>query len=380
MTASHFLAKVAASACLAWAGSLNQAWASPGAHGPNGEHLDAPSTSSPAGLARLPDGSVNVPMLAQRRLGLRTQIAVATDAAAVVELSGRVVMDPNAGGRVQTTVGGKVEPGPQGLPVAGQRVRKGEVLALVVHHVDPVTVGAQQSQLAELRSARTMAEQRVNRLLGLEGTVPRKDIDAARIDLESLRAREKAIAGTLGAKERLVAPISGVIARADVVNGQVVEGKDVLFELVDPARVLVEATTADASLGTQIASATLAGMAGTEGVKLQLIGAALSLRDGALPITFRAMSNTALPLAIGQSVTVIAQRKSTVKGYVLPAEALTRNPANEPVVWIKSGAERYIPQPVQYQTLDAKTIVVTQGLGTDNRVVVQGAPLIAQIR
>jgi hypothetical protein len=79
-------------------------------------------------------------------------------------------------------------------------------------------------------------------------------------------------------------------------------------------------------------------------------------------------------------VTVIAQRKSTVKGHVLPAEALTRNPANEPVVWIKSGAERYIPQPVQFQTLDAKTIVVTQGLGADNRVVVQGAPLIAQIR
>lgn len=380
MAAAHVFSKVAATVCMAWAVSVTSAWASPGAHGPNGEHLDAPTSISPAGLARLPDGSVNVPMLAQRRLGLRTQIAVVTDAAAVVELPGRVVMDPNAGGRVQTVVGGKIEPGPQGLPMAGQRVRKGEVLALVVHHVDPVTVGAQQSQLAELRAARMVVEQRLHRLLGLEGTVPRKDIDAARIELEGLQAREKAIAMTVGAKERLVAPISGVIARADVVNGQVVEGKDVLFEIVDPGRVLVEATAADASLGGQIASAALAGAVGAEGVKLQLIGAARSLRDGALPITFRATSNTELPLSIGQSVTVIAQRKSTVQGYVLPAEALTRNPANEPVVWIKSGAERYIPQPVQFQPLDAKTIVVTQGLGADNRVVVQGAPLIAQIR
>jgi hypothetical protein len=365
---------------LLFALAVAPAWASPGAHGPNGEHLDAPAAASPAGLARLPDGSVNVPMLAQRRLGLRTLIAVASDTAATVELPGRVLMDPNAGGRVQTAVGGKVEPGPSGLPVAGQRVRKGEVLALVAHHVDPVTIGTQQSQLAELRAARAIAEQRMSRLVGLEGTVPRKDIEAARTELEGLLAREKAIAGTVGAKERLIAPISGVIARADVVNGQVVEGKDVLFEIVDPTRVLVEATTADATLGSQIAGATLSGAPGAEQVKLQVLGAARSLRDGTLPITFRASAAQALPLVIGQSVTVVAQRQTSVKGYVLPAEAITRNPANEPVVWIKSGAERYIPQPVQFQPLDARTIVVTQGLGADNRVVVRGAPLIAQIR
>jgi hypothetical protein len=35
---------------------------------------------------------------------------------------------------------------------------------------------------------------------------------------------------------------------------------------------------------------------------------------------------------------------------------------------------------VQFRPLDANTVVVTQGLSADNRVVVQGAPLIAQIR
>jgi cobalt-zinc-cadmium efflux system membrane fusion protein len=59
---------------------------------------------------------------------------------------------------------------------------------------------------------------------------------------------------------------------------------------------------------------------------------------------------------------------------------VVRNPANEPIVWIKSGAERFIPQPVHYRALDAANVVITQGLGADNRVVVQGAPLIAQIR
>ena len=372
MTRLHLLT-TALLMVLASSGALS----SPGAHGPNGEHLDAPAPTGSAGLARLADGSVNVPMLAQRRMNLRTQVSVESEVARTVELPGRVVMDPNAGGRVQTAVGGKVEPGPNGLPVAGQTVRKGEVLAFVAHHVDPVTIGGQQSLLAELRTARTITEQRVARLTGLEGTVPRKDIDAAKAELEGLLAREKAIAASVGARERLIAPISGVIARADVVSGQVVEGKDVLYEIVDPARALVEATTTDVALGNQIATAALAGV---DGVKLQFLGAARALREGTLPLTFRATTSGQLPLAIGQPVTVIARLAATVKGHVLPAQAITRNPANEPVVWIKSGAERYIPQPVQFRPLDSKTVVVTQGLGADNRVVVQGAPLIAQIR
>ena len=45
----------------------------------------------------------------------------------------------------------------------------------------------------------------------------------------------------------IVAPISGVISRAEIVAGQMVEPRDVLLEVIDPGRVLVEATTADAS-------------------------------------------------------------------------------------------------------------------------------------
>ena len=361
---------------VAWFAAVG-AYASPGAHGPNGEHLDAPSAITPNGLARLPDGSVNVPMLAQRRLAIRTIIAKESDAAATVELPGRVVMDPNAGGRVQTLSGGRVLPGPKGLPVAGQAVRKAEVLAYVVFNPNPIDAANQQAQLAEVRSGRQLAQQRVQRLESLEGTVPRKDIEAARAELQSFAARERAIAASVSAREALVSPVSGVVASSSVVAGQVVEPRDVLFEVVDPARVLVEATTADASLGSRLGRA---GLAGLPAVKLQFLGAARLLREGTLPVTFRASADGALPLAIGQPVTVLASLSHTVKGYVVPAQAVTRSSSNETVVWIKSGAERYIPQPVQVQPLDAQTVVVTKGLSADNRVVVQGAPLIAQIR
>ena len=380
------MAKAAAlAASLLWLSlPLSQAHAGPGAHGPNGEHLDAPGAPvNASGLARLPDGSVNVPKLAQRRMAIRTVLAPESEAAATVEMPGRVTLDPNASGRVQAVYGGRVEPGPRGLPVAGQTVRQGEVLAYVRYQAEPYALSGQRAQLAELRAQRQLAEQRVQRLEGLEGTVPRKEVEAARSETTSLAERERSIGASLVAREALTAPVGGVIARADLVIGQVVEPRDVLFEVVNPARMLVEATTADASVAARVTGASLQGL---PGVTLRLLGASRTLRDGVLPITFAVVPTKAgqampsLPLAIGQPVTVVAKSKERIKGVVLPTQAVVRNPSNEPIVWIKAGAERFIPQPVQFRPLDANTVVVTQGLSADNRVVVQGAPLIAQIR
>jgi hypothetical protein len=370
----HLLAPCGLVAALA----VTPVQAGPGAHGPNGEHLDIESGLRSSGLARLPDGSVNVPKLAQRRMGLRTVLAPLGQAAATIELAGRVVIDPNAGGRVQAVHGGRVEAGPQGLPVLGQAVRQGQVLAWLQHHAEPYAQASQQAQLAELRANRQVAEQRVQRLEALEGTTPRKDIEAARAELAGLKAREASIGASLSAREAVVAPVSGVIARADVLAGQVVESKDLLFEVVDPARLLVEAVLPDPALAPQVTEARLKDQ---PSYRLKTVGVARVMRDGVLPMMFRATAGAGAPLlAVGQPVTVLAASARTIPGIVLPASAVVRNPANEPIVWIKSGAERFVAQPVQFQPLDAATVVVTQGLAADNRVVVQGAALVNQIR
>lgn len=354
--------------------------AGPGAHGPGGEHLDAPTGAQAAGgLGRLPDGSVNVPKISQRRMGVRTALAVASDVAARTELPARVVVDPNASGRVQAVHGGRVEPGPRGLPVAGQAVQRGEVLAYVRHHAEPYALGSQQAQLADLRAQRSIADQRARRLSELEGTVPRKEVEAARTEALALAERERAIAASLTMREALVAPVSGVVARADAALGQVVDAKDVLFEIIDPGRMLVEATTADPALASRIASAVLSN---APDATLKLIGAARALRDGVLPLTFAAAARpgTALPLAIGQPLTLIVEMRERDRGCVLPTRAVVRSAANEPVVWIKLGAERFVARPVRHTALDANSVLVTHGLDPGTRVVIEGASLIAQIR
>ena len=350
--------------------------AAPGAHGPNGEHLDAPAAGAGSSLTRLPDGSVNVPKRAQRRMAIRTIMAKEAEHPLTVELNGRIGIDPNAGGRVQAPFAGRIEPGAHGLPIAGQQVEKGQVLAHVRPVASAIDRGNQQATLADIRANRLLAEQRVKRLESLEGTVPQKEIEAARAELASLAGRERAVSGSVGGSEALVAPASGVIATANILNGQIVEARDVLFDIVDPNRLVVEAMTTDPALAGRIGGASLAGY---PGVQLRFVGGGRVLREGALPMTFRASARD-VALAIGQPVTVLVRLSDKVKGIALPADALARNQANESVVWIKSGAERFIAQPVEVKPLDGKTIVVVKGLAADSRVVVSGSSLINQIR
>ncbi|KFC76189.1 RND multidrug efflux membrane fusion protein MexC [Massilia sp. LC238] len=350
--------------------------AAPGAHGPNGEHLDGQATSSVGGLARLPDGSVNVPKLAQRRMGVRTVMVKEGEFARSVALNGRASIDPNAGGRVQAPFAGQIAPGPNGLPVAGQRVVKGQVLARLRPTGAAIERGNQAAELAELRANSTLLAKRVLRLKSLEGVVPAKEIEAAQAELASTIGQERAVARSISGVEVIVAPASGIIASASVLNGQIVESRDVLFEIVDPQRMTIEALSSDTSIARKISTATLVDV---PDVQLTLLGGGRALRDGAVPINFSARGKN-LDLAVGQPVTVLARLDTKVKGIALPAAALARNPANETVVWIKSGAQRFIALPVEATALDARTVIVTKGLTPDNRVVVIGTSLINQIR
>jgi multidrug efflux pump subunit AcrA (membrane-fusion protein) len=200
------------------------------------DHGDAPAAPSANGPQRQPDGSVFLPKPAQRQLGVRTMVAAEAELPRSVELNGKVLMDPNAGGKVQPLNAGRIEPGPRGLPNPGQVVRKGEVLAYVVPSTAPIERSNQSAQLAELRAAKSLADKRVARLKELSDTVPRKDIEAAESEAASLAERMAAVGGGLATREALVAPVSGVIASAHVVAGQVVDARELLFEIVDPSR------------------------------------------------------------------------------------------------------------------------------------------------
>jgi cobalt-zinc-cadmium efflux system membrane fusion protein len=116
------------------------------------DHGDAPAAANSSGPKRLPDGGVFLPKPAQRQIGVRTLPVEEGALPRSFELSGKVVMDPNAGGKVQALIAGRLEPGPRGFPSLGQRVNKGEVLAWVVPSTGMIERSNQSAQLAELRA------------------------------------------------------------------------------------------------------------------------------------------------------------------------------------------------------------------------------------
>jgi cobalt-zinc-cadmium efflux system membrane fusion protein len=353
----------------------------PALAGPGHDHGDAPPAPTGNGPSRQPDGSVFLPKPAQRQLGVRTLVAATGQHAKAFELAGTVVMDPNAGGKVQAVLAGRLEAGPKGLPGVGQAVRKGEVLAYVVPTAGAIERSNQLAQQAELRAARDLAARRVERLTELADTVPRKDIEAAESELQSLTQRLGAVGAGLATRDALVAPVSGVIASANAVAGQVVDARELVFEVVDPSRLRIEALAYDPAQAQSVAGATLA--VGGQRVPLRFVGAARSLRDQAQPLQFAGDSSvlgTLAHLAIGQPVRVFVQSTDKVDGVQVPAAALLRNPANQTIVWVKESPERFAPRVVTAVPLDGTSVAVTSGLKPGDRVTTQGATLINQVR
>ncbi|OYU27834.1 MAG: hypothetical protein CFE41_08795 [Burkholderiales bacterium PBB2] len=350
----------------------------PAQAGDGHDHGDAPAATNSNGPQRLPDGSVFLPKPAQRQMSVRTLVGVEQSLPRGLELNGQVLMDPNAGGKVQAMAAGRLEPGPRGLPSVGQAVRKGEVLAYVLPSAGSLERSNQQAQLAELRAARTLAEKRLARMRDLADTVPRKDIEALESEVASLGERAQAVGGGLSGREALLAPATGVIASAHAVAGQVIDARELVFEVVDPQKLRVEALAYDASVANDIAGAYIP--VGNGKVALTFVGAARSLRDQVLPISFKAQGDGLNQLAVGQPVRVIVQTRSQVKGVSVPASALMKNPSNQQIVWIKTAPQRFEPRVVTVAPLDGASVAVTAGLKAGELVVTDGAGLLNQIR
>lgn len=347
-------------------------------------HSHGPEKALPEQLGnqpqRLPDGSVFLPKSAQRGMGILTQKVAEESVARALELPGRVIMDPHLGGRVQAMQPGRIEAaGVHGLPAAGSRVRKGEVLAWVVPAAGAIERSNQAAALADLKAGLGLAERRLLRLRELADTVPRKEIDAAESEVISLKGRIAAVGGGLSGREALVAPVAGVLAASHAVVGQVVEPKELVFEVIDPDSLHIEAMAFDPVELNQVAAASV--QVGEHSVPLAFVGAPRRLREQALPLIFENHdAGAGMSLPLGMPVKVQVKLKSTVQGMPLPATALTRNAANQVIVWVKTAPERFEARAIRSEPLDGIRVLLTGGIKPGERVVVQGASLIAQIR
>ncbi len=351
------------------------------AHGDEDHSHDKPAApiKAPVGERpqRLADGTLVLPVSLQKQWGVRTFEAWNADIAVTVELNGKVVPHPNASGRIQATQSGSVLPGVKGWPMPGRKVKKGEVLAMLRPANGVIEHGNQQAQRVELESQLAIAEARMKRLEQLEGLVPQKEIEAARIEQVALQKRLGFVAASINTALPLAAPVSGIISASYVVAGQVVDGKELLFEIVDPERLAVEALAYDVSLVSTISGASA--WAADLPLDLKFMGGGRQLREQALPLLFGITSRNAL-VAVGQPVKLIVRTTRRTRGVTLSRQAVTKTSTGDAMVWVRVGADRFVARRVKVKPLDAANVAVTEGLKDEEQVVVEGANLLSQVR
>jgi hypothetical protein len=342
-------------------------------------HLPSvPATMATDVPQRMADGSLFVPKATQHLLSIRTVMTAEAKAPRTVQLAGTVIADPNSFGRVQAGHSGHIEAPSGGLAFIGKRVKKGDLLARLHHHIEAYDKGNMQGEIAELQEKIKLHEDRLGRYLKAAEAFPRAKIDETRLELEAMRQKRKQLVPTLSEGEEIRAPVSGVVSAANVVAGQSVDAREVMFEIVDPARFWVEAVAHDTSVAAKLTKAFAVTGTG-ESIPLAFAGVGLSLKQQAAPLTFQ-VTHAEPNLSIGQPVTVILQSTVELKGIILPASSVVRAASGLSIVWVKPEAERFEPHTVRYEPLDGQRVVVLAGLKPDQRVVTEGATLLNQIR
>ncbi|MES2710230.1 MAG: HlyD family efflux transporter periplasmic adaptor subunit, partial [Pseudomonadota bacterium] len=266
--------------------ALHPAQASPGHdHGPAAAAAPASRSDTPR---RLPDGSVFLAKPTQRLLDIRTVAAEVQPAGRAISLIGRVVSDPNRGGLVQSTGGGRVVPPEGGLPRLGQVVRRGDVLALIEPPLPAADRTTIAERLGEIDQLIASAETRLNRArtLAATGAGIRVQVVDIEVELEGLRRRRVMLMQNRGATETLRAPADGIIASGGIQAGQVVEARDVLFQIIDPAGLWVEASAFGPEASTLRFGAVSAALGSGPPVELNFMGFGRALQQQATLVHF----------------------------------------------------------------------------------------------
>ena len=329
---------------------------------------------------RLPDGHVFVPKPTQRLLDVRTEQLAPQSAQRAVSLIGRVIADPNSTSLVQSINGGRVMAPEGGLPRIGQAVKKGDLLA----RIEPTLPQADRTtileKLGEVEQLIAVAEARLRRtrILVEKKVAAESQLVDAEAEMEGLRKRRQVLLEIRVEPEALRAQTSGVIAAARVVPGQVVQAQDVLFQIIDPKSLWVEALVYGevdpAALGHATATAP-----GRPPFKLRFQGFSHALQQHASVVQF-VVEDPPANLSIGLPVNVIAASGEPLTAMIVPKDAVVRSPNGEAMVWRHEDAEMFEPRPVRTVPFDATRVIIAAGVAKGDRVVTRASDLVNQVR
>lgn len=339
---------------------------------------------------RLADGSVFLPKPTQRLLQIRSTIATLSNVPLSERLLGKTLSDPAYTGVVQAVRDGLIDFPSKKLPTIGETIQAGDVVAILTPVLAPEIQVSMTEQLGALTQQIAVTEQRLARLesasrinVAGEGSglslsaVSKGSLEELELQLATLINRREALNAISFGSLELVASQSGTISRVGVTAGQVVSVGDTLIEIIDPNRVWVEAV-AYPGQSTDFVTKARAVLPENVSLPLSFVSRSLSLTAQTQTLYFRLEEHEAVPT--GTPVTVILESDILEHKLLLPRSAVVRGSSGLMIVWIQENPEIFRPQIVKAQSFDGIHMKINAGLNEGDRVVIEGASFLSQVR
>ena len=118
-----------------------------------------PQRPAPTARSASPTAASSCPSPRSASWACAPLVTEAAELPRTVELGAKVLMDPNAGGKVQPLNAGRIEPGPRGLPNPGRRCARARCWPTSCRRRRPIERSNQAAQLAELRARQVAGRQ-----------------------------------------------------------------------------------------------------------------------------------------------------------------------------------------------------------------------------
>jgi cobalt-zinc-cadmium efflux system membrane fusion protein len=307
-----------------------------------------------------------------------TAFALVGQASESFEVTGQLVPAAGRMARISAPVAGVVEArGLEGTPAPGQRVTKGQVLAILTP-----ALGEGGSPYAAARAELRVAEDeqaRAERLYAAEA-IPERRLHEANI---RLRAAQEALGGFGGAEAlrtdgriAIRSPLSGVVASRTLAPGSRVDAGAGLFTVIDPSMLWLEASVpaAEASRMTTRSTATFR-VPGSDSVFLAQTLVAIGGVIDSLSRTVVAIyevANVAETLKAGMNALVYVGTGRQLGGVVIPASAVL-DEDGRPIVYVQAEGERFEKRWVELAGMNGVQAVVRSGVAAGDRVVTGAA-------
>lgn len=315
-------------------------------------------------------------------LGIRTHKVESAEAAETVRVVGRVVPDPAGFAKVQPSQPARIVSDPEfPLPVPGQTVKRGQVIAVLEPTLSSLERSDKRATLYRVESEIAITEREAARQAALKGLVATKLVEDTRTRLEQLRRERGQLLGTALGRELVRAPVDGVVTDVHVVPGEVVAVDRAMIEIVDPARVRVEAVVHDLALATHIGAATAATkLLPDQAVPLTLLGVSprVDALDQGVHAVFAVPEAQAPSLRIGMPVDVFLATGATRLRMAVPRAAIAEAGGRQ-VVFVRTAPETFEARPIRVDRM-VGPLAEIEGVKAGDRVVIQGVEQLKALR